>query len=128
MFTLPRFVVLSEAAKKGFLNKEVAKISEKSSSSYQGVRVFRKLRSVRTYPGSSSTFLVIALVAAIPRCESLAQQSVFCHLLLRTVFRSICLCEIRWSSWLRLFRAANLLLNNLVFVPRIILASVVQNS
>lgn len=37
MFTLPRFVVLSEAAKKGFLE--------------------------------------IALVAAIPRCESLAQQS-----------------------------------------------------
>ncbi len=75
MFTLSRFGVPQEAAKKGFLNKEVAKISEKGSSSYQGVRVFRKLRSVRTYPGSSSTFLEIALVAAIPRCESLAQQS-----------------------------------------------------
>jgi aryl-alcohol dehydrogenase-like predicted oxidoreductase len=60
MFTLLRFVILPEAGKKGFLNKEVAKISEKGSSSYQGVRVFRKLRSVRTYPGSSSTFLEIA--------------------------------------------------------------------
>ena len=60
MFTLLRFVILPEAGKKGFLNKEVAKISENGSSSYQGVRVFRKLRSVRTYPGSSSTFLEIA--------------------------------------------------------------------
>jgi len=60
MFTLSRFGVPQEAAKKGFLNKEVAKTSEKGSSSYQGVPVFRKLRSVRTHPGSSSTFLEIS--------------------------------------------------------------------
>jgi hypothetical protein len=42
MFTLPRFVVLSEAAKKGFLDKEVAKISEKQFQFLPGRPSFSK--------------------------------------------------------------------------------------
>lgn len=64
MFTLSRFGVLEEGAKKEFLNKKVAKILEKGLQFFPGVPVFRKLRSVRTHPGSSSTFLEIS---ALPR-------------------------------------------------------------